>query len=114
MPSIDFLSNNYQKESTLRDSYPLFAGTLERTVGKLFSSTEEFCKETGIPPEHYDAMMQLESDGPTLRLDTLTPVLTVIHRRSSMAYSALLHTLLEDIEEAVMGAGCGEDEDEEE
>jgi predicted transcriptional regulator len=94
-------SNNHQKEPTLRYSHPIFANTLERTVRKLFPSIQEFCKETGISPEHYDAMMQIESSGSTLRLDTLTSMLKAINKRSSMAYSALLHFLLEDIEEAV-------------
>jgi len=101
MPSIDAQYDTDQTRSTLRDSHPIFAGILERTVRKLFPSMEAFCKEVGIQPAQFDTMMQIEANGSTLRLDTLTSMLAAINKRSSMAYNALLHSLLEDIEEAV-------------
>lgn len=101
-------------ESNLRDTHPIFAGTLERTVKKLFTSPEEFCTEVGIEPKQYDRMLKRGAEVWSPSIGVLTTMLFTIKIRSSMAFDALTHNLLEDIEDAWCGHGEELEDDDDE
>lgn len=87
-------------DSNLTDTHPIFAEALKRTVKKLFASPYEFCAHSGINLKQYEAMFTRSSPALLPSLGVLTSMLFAIKVRSNMAFNALLHNFLEDIEEA--------------